>query len=76
MLQEKAESNNESVKEITLKVLKKRYGENVSSVKVMESGIIRMIFSKEGKDEFDKNAHQKHITKNQLINDIVKEECS
>jgi len=75
-LQEKAENDGESVKETAQKILQKRYGENVESVKVMETGIIRMIFSKEGKDEFDKNAASKKIGKNQLVNDLVKEGCS
>jgi len=76
MLQAKAENDGESVREIALKILKKHYAENVESVKVMESGIIRMIFSKEGKDEFDRKATSKKIRKNQLVNDLVKEGCS
>ena len=76
MLQAKAENDGESVKETALKILKKHYAENVESVKVMESGIIRMLFSKEGKDEFDRKAASKKIRKNQLVNDLVKEDCS
>jgi hypothetical protein len=76
MLQGKAENDGEPVKESALKILKTHYAENIESVKVMESGIIRMIFSKEGKDKFDKKAESKKIRKNQLINDLVKEGCS
>ena len=76
MLQAKAENDGETVKETALKILKKHYAEDVESVKVMGSGIIRMIFSKEGKNEFDKNAASKKIRKNQLVNELVKMGCS
>jgi hypothetical protein len=71
-LMKKVEERNSSAKEVAQEVLRKNLGENsVSGIRVMESGIIRVIFSKEGKEKFDTNAKAKSLRKNAFMNNLL-----
>jgi hypothetical protein len=71
-LMKKVEERNSSAKEVAQEVLRKKLGENlVSGIRVMESGIIRVIFSKEGKEKFDTNAKYKSLRKNAYMNNLL-----
>ena len=71
-LMKKVEERNSSAKEVAQEVLRKNLGENsVSGIRVMESGIIRVIFSKEGKEKFDTDAKAKSLRKNAFMNNLL-----
>ena len=71
-LMKKVEERNSSAKEVAQEELRKKLGENsVSGIRVMESGIIRVIFSKEGKEKFDTDAKAKSLRKNAFMNNLL-----
>ena len=73
-LMKRAKEKNSSVKEVVQEVLRKKLGENfVSGIRIMESGIIRVIFSKEGKEKFDTNAKAKSLKKNAFMNNLLRD---
>ena len=71
-LMKRAEEKNSSAKEVVQEVLRKKLGEDsVSGIRIMESRIIRVIFSKEGKEKFDTNAKSKNLRKNAFMNNLL-----
>ena len=74
-LREEAKKRNSTLKEVTLQILRKKLGADfVQSVKIMESGIIRILFSLEGKKEFDRIVSSKKIKKNEFVNNLIGDE--
>ena len=71
-LMKRVEEKNSSAKEVAQEVLRKKLGEDsVSGIRIMESRIIRVIFSKEGKEKFDTNAKSKNLRKNAFMNNLL-----
>ena len=71
-LMKKVEEKNSSAKEVVQEVLRKKLGEDsVSGIRIMESRIIRVIFSKEAKEKFDTNAKSKNLRKNAFMNNLL-----
>ena len=71
-LMKRVEEKNSSAKEVTQEVLRKKLGEDsVSGIRIMESRIIRVIFSKEAKEKFDTNAKSKNLRKNAFMNNLL-----
>ena len=71
-LMKRVEEKNSSAKEVVQEVLRKKLGEDsVSGIRIMESRIIRVIFSKEAKEKFDTNAKSKNLRKNAFMNNLL-----
>ena len=71
-LMKRVEEKNSSAKEVAQEVLRKKLGEDsVSGIRIMESRIIRVIFSKEAKEKFDTNAKSKNLRKNAFMNNLL-----
>jgi hypothetical protein len=74
-LKEEVEKRNSTAKEVAIQILNKTLGDGLAeSTKVMETGIIRIIFSKEGKQKINNISSSKKISKNQVINNLIGEE--
>ena len=71
-LMKRVGEKNSSAKEVAQEVLRKKLGEDsVSGIRIMESRIIRVIFSKEAKEKFDTNAKSKNLRKNAFMNNLL-----
>ena len=71
-LMKNVDERNSSAKEVVQEALREKLGEDsVSGIRVMETGIIRVIFSKEGKEKFDTNARAKSLRKNAFMNNLL-----